>query len=113
MLNQEPPFVWWCKWKHEIGVFLLPCTPSNRGLVFENVMKVHECMEISRPVLEAMRRAGVRLDDVRYLDMYKRFLSMKRDCLKVTYIAEKLSEEYNIKPRQFYYIVKKMESVIE
>ena len=52
-------------------------------------MKVHECMEISRPVLEAMRRAGVRLDDVRYLDMYKRFLSMKRDCLKVTYIAEK------------------------
>ena len=70
-------------------------------------MKVHECMEISRPVLEAMRRAGVRLDDVRYLDMYKRFLSMKRDCLKVTYIAEKLSEEYNIKPRQFYYIVKK------
>lgn len=77
------------------------------GGFFENVMKVHECMEISRPVLEAMRRAGVRLDDVRYLDMYKRFLSMKRDCLKVTYIAEKLSEEYNIKPRQFYYIVKK------
>lgn len=76
-------------------------------------MKVHECMEISRPVLEAMRRAGVRLDDVRFLDMYKRFLTMKRDCLKVTYIAEKLSEEYNIKPRQFYYIVKKMESVIE
>lgn len=75
-------------------------------------MKVHECMEISRPVLEAMRRAGVRLDDVRYLDMYKRFLLMKRDCLKVTYIAEKLSEEYQIRPRKFYYILKKFDSVV-
>ena len=75
-------------------------------------MKVHECIEISRPVLEAMRRAGVRLDDVRYLDMYKRFLSMKRDCLKVTYIAEKLSDEYQIRPRKFYYILKKFDSVV-
>ena len=75
-------------------------------------MKVHECMEISRPVLEAMRRAGVRLDDVRYLDMYKRFLTMKRDCLKVTYIAEKLSDEYQIRPRKFYYILKKFDSVV-
>lgn len=70
-------------------------------------------MEISRPVLEAMRRAGVNLDDVKYLEMYKRFLAMKGEGLKVSYIAEKLSDEYNIKPRQFYYIVKKMESVIE
>lgn len=76
-------------------------------------MKVHECIEISRPILEAMRRAGVNLDDVKYLEMYKRFLTMKGEGLKVSYIAEKLSEEYNIKPRQFYYIVKKMESVIE
>ena len=40
-------------------------------------MKVHECIEISRPILEAMRRAGVNLDDVKYLEMYKRFLTMK------------------------------------
>ena len=49
-------------------------------------MKVHECIEISRPILEAMRRAGVNLDDVKYLEMYKRFLAMKGEGLKVLYL---------------------------
>ena len=75
-------------------------------------MKVHECIEISRPILEAMRRAGVNLDDVKYLEMYKRFLTMKGEGLKVSYIAEKLSDEYQIRPRKFYYILKKFDCVV-
>lgn len=75
-------------------------------------MKVHECIEISRPILEAMRRAGVNLYDVKYLEMYKRFLTMKGEGLKVSYIAEKLSDEYQIRPRKFYYILKKFDSVV-
>lgn len=75
-------------------------------------MKVHEALTLSKPILDKMRQAGVKIDDVQYISMYEDYLSMKREGVKVSYIAEKLSEEYKIKPRKFFYIIKKFDSAI-
>ncbi len=75
-------------------------------------MKVHEALTLSKPILDKMRQAGVKIDDVQYISMYEDYRSMKREGVKVSYIAEKLSEEYKIKPRKFFYIIKKFESAI-
>lgn len=75
-------------------------------------MKVHEVLTLSKPILDKMRQAGVKIGDVQYISMYEDYQSMKREGVKVSYIAEKLSEEYKIKPRKFFYIIKKFDSAI-
>ena len=75
-------------------------------------MKVHEVLTLSKPILDKMRQAGVKIGDVQYISMYEDYQSMKREGVKVSFNAEKLSEEYKIKPRKFFYIIKKFDSAI-
>ena len=41
-------------------------------------MKVYELLALNRELIERMCAAGVRLDDVRYVGLYRDYLRMRR-----------------------------------
>lgn len=54
-------------------------------------MKVIEVIDIHRELLKFMQKAGIRLSDVSYIELYEDYQSMTRQGLKVTYIVAYLS----------------------
>lgn len=70
-------------------------------------MKVIEVIEIHRELLKFMQKAGIRLSDVSYIELYEDYQSMTRQGLKVTYIVAYLSEKYSVSVRKVYMLVKR------
>ena len=70
-------------------------------------MKVFELINFSRELLMKLRAAGVRLDDVRYVDLYADYTSMRRDECKVSYIVAVLAGRYGVSERKVYSILKR------
>lgn len=75
-------------------------------------MKVRDYLYNVKSVLESVKNMGLKLDDIQYLDMFDKYIEMKKRGDKITYIAELLSAEYGIKQRTFFYLVKKFDSNI-
>lgn len=64
-------------------------------------------INFSRELLMKLGAAGVRLDDVRYVDLYADYTSMRRDECKVSYIVAVLAERYGVSERKVYSILKR------
>ena len=73
-------------------------------------MKVYEILEFNRELLERLGRAGIRLDDVRYVDLYADYRRMVGDGCKVTYVMAFLSRKYGVCERKAYSLVKRLKS---
>lgn len=73
-------------------------------------MKVFELINFNREMLTKLRKAGVRLDDVRYVDLYADYTSMRRDECKVSYIVAVLAERYGVSERKVYSVLKRFGS---
>ena len=67
-------------------------------------------INFSRELLMKLRAAGVRLDDVRYVDLYADYTSMRRDECKVSYIVAVLAERYGVSERKVYSVLKRFGS---
>ena len=65
-------------------------------------MKVYELLALNRELIERMCAAGVRLDDVRYVGLYRDYLRMKGAGGKVSYIVAVLAERYGVSERKVY-----------
>ena len=59
-------------------------------------MKVIELLKLNRELLKTFREAGIRLEDVKYIDLYNEFRTMHAQNIKVSYIVATLAEKYNI-----------------
>lgn len=70
-------------------------------------MKVYELLALNRELLERMCAAGVRMDDVRYVGLYRDYLRMKGAGGKVSYIVAVLAERYGVSERKVYSILKR------
>ena len=70
-------------------------------------MKVFELVALNRELLERMCAAGVRMDDVRYVGLYRDYLRMKGAGGKVSYIVAVLAERYGVSERKVYSILKR------
>ena len=70
-------------------------------------MKVYELLALNRELIERMCAAGVRLDDVRYVGLYRDYLRMKGAGGKVSYIVAVLVERYGVSERKVYSILKR------
>lgn len=70
-------------------------------------MKVYELLALNRELLERMCAAGVRLDDVRYVGLYRDYLRMKGAGGKVSYIVAVLAERYGVSERKVYGLLKR------
>ena len=70
-------------------------------------MKVIEVMKLSREILETLQKSCIKIDDVRYLQMYSDYEKMANAGGKMSYIVATLVDNYHVSERQVYYVVKR------
>lgn len=70
-------------------------------------MKVIEMLKLSRNWLEMLQKACIRVEDVRFIELYDDYLSMISCRNKISYIVAVLSEKYRISERKVYYLLKR------
>lgn len=73
-------------------------------------MKVIELLKLNRGLLDVCNEAGIRLDDVRYIDLYNDYCRMAAQGDKVSYIVASLAERYHVCERKVYALVKRYRS---
>lgn len=65
-------------------------------------MKVIEILNLNRELLIYFQKAGIRLDDVQYIDLFNEYRSMSAQGEKVSYIVARLASEYAVSERKVY-----------
>lgn len=73
-------------------------------------MKVFELINFNRELLKKLQDAGIRLDDVRYINLYSDYVDMYQQGEKVSYIVATLSEKYAVSERKVYGLLKRFQS---
>lgn len=59
-------------------------------------MKVIEILKLNRELLKFCCDAGIRLDDIRYIDLFNDYNRLLADGEKITYIVAALAEKYGV-----------------
>ena len=73
-------------------------------------MKVIDVLRFNRELLEKIARAGIRLDDIRYIDLFSDYMAMKSRGEKITYIVSILAFRYSISERKVYSLIKHLQN---
>lgn len=76
-------------------------------------MTVYEALILNRDMLGRLRQAGVRLDDIGYIDLFAEFRDMVEAGCKVTYAIHALSDKYGVSVRSIYSIVARMHKPLQ
>lgn len=64
-------------------------------------MKVIEIINFNRELLKKLQEAGVRLEDVQYVELYSEYMYRTSQGEKVSYVVAVLSEKYSVSERRF------------
>lgn len=70
-------------------------------------MKVIEIINFNRELLKKLQEAGVRLEDVQYVELYSEYMYRTGQGEKVSYVVAVLSEKYSVSERTIYALVKR------
>lgn len=70
-------------------------------------MKVIELLKIDQLVLRLLQESCVRVDDVRFVELYEEYQRILKEGYKVSYAVTLLAEKYGISERKVYYLIKK------
>lgn len=73
-------------------------------------MKIIDVLYFNRELINKLKVAGVRLEDVQYVDLYSDYKDMLEKGEKVSYIVAVLSERYGICERKVYALIKRFQS---
>lgn len=73
-------------------------------------MKVIELLKLNRELLTICRSAGIRLDDVRYIELYNDYARLLAEGEKTTYIVAALAEKYGVCERKVYDLIRRFKS---
>lgn len=73
-------------------------------------MKVIEILKLNKGLLNVFQNVGIRVEDVRYIDLYNDYKSMLDDGEKVSYIVAFLSDRYHVSERKVYALIKWLQS---
>ncbi|WP_418991864.1 hypothetical protein [Alistipes sp.] len=68
-------------------------------------MKVHEILRQHADLLRTLARAGVAIEDVRYIPLWRDYDRLRHDGFKIAYIVAYLCDTYEISERTVYRIV--------
>ena len=71
-------------------------------------MKVYEIMFLMPELLKVLYECGIKSEDYKWIEMYRKYLDMKAMGHKTSYTVAVLSEEYKICERKVYKVLKKM-----
>ncbi|MDE6113536.1 MAG: hypothetical protein K2G49_00570 [Muribaculum sp.] len=72
-------------------------------------MKVIEILKLNEGLLNVLQRVGIRVDDVRYVDLYNDYRLLIEKGEKVSYIVAVLSSKYNVSERTVYGLLKRLQ----
>jgi hypothetical protein len=75
-------------------------------------MKRIDLVEFNKELFQKLQRAGVKLEDYRYCDLYRDYRQMLSEGTKRTAVAVIVGERYNLSPRQVYNIINHLESPV-
>lgn len=70
-------------------------------------MKVIELLKLNRQMLGVCRDVGICPDDVRFIDLYNDYCTMRSMGDKVSYIVAVLSVRYRVSERKVYSLLKR------
>lgn len=73
-------------------------------------MKVIEILNLNKSLLNVCLEAGVKVDDVRYIDLYNDYHTLVSQGEKVSYIVALLGERYGVSERKVYSVIKRMQT---
>ena len=73
-------------------------------------MKVIEILNFNRELLKRFQVAGIRLEDVSYIDLYADYTRLLNQGEKVSYVVAVLAEKYSVSERKIYALVKRFQS---
>lgn len=64
---------------------------------------------MNKGLLKIFQAAGIRVDDVRYIDLYNDYRTMLDGGEKVSYIVAVLSDRYSVSERKVYGLLKHLQ----
>lgn len=70
-------------------------------------MTLFEALKFNREPLEIIAGLGGKPDDIRYIDLYAEYESMKSKGEKTTYIVLFLANKYSVCERKIYDVIKR------
>lgn len=70
-------------------------------------MKVFEILNFNREPLKRLKQAGIRIEDVEYIDLYNDYRVMLGGGEKVSYIVATLADRYHVSERKVYTLIKR------
>lgn len=73
-------------------------------------MKVIELLKLNRQLLNVCRAEGIRINDVRYIELYNGYRHMLAIGDKVSYIVALLAVRYNVSERKVYSLIKRLQA---
>lgn len=76
-------------------------------------MVVIDALKFNRELLERMRCAGVRMEDVRYIDLYMDVKRMTDAGDKKTYAVAVAADRYKVSERLVYDIVRRFDTPLQ
>lgn len=73
-------------------------------------MKVIEILNLNKELLKNFQKAGIRMDDVQYIDLFNEYRVLLTQGEKVSYIVAILATKYNISERKVYDLIRRFKS---
>lgn len=70
-------------------------------------MTIYEALKFYKEPYMRLVELGVTATDIRLVDLYADYLSMRGEGLKVTYIVATLAERYHVCERKVYALIKR------
>lgn len=72
-------------------------------------MKIAEILFLCADFMKILHKYGVRMDDYKYVELYKDYCNMRLCGDKTSYIVAVLADHYKICERQVYKVLKKLD----
>lgn len=73
-------------------------------------MKVIEILNLNKELLKNIQKAGIRLDDVQYIDLFNEYRTLLAQGEKVSYTVAVLANRYGISERKVYDLIRRFKS---
>lgn len=75
-------------------------------------MKVIDLLKLHKSLLKFFMDTGIRIEDVRYIDLYNDYKTLLDNGNKVSYIVILLSVRYNVSERNVYSLIKRFSLIV-
>lgn len=76
-------------------------------------MLVVNLVQIGRDLMKLLSDNDIKINDYKYLNLYKEYTEMERDGNKISYIVAVLSERYSISESSIYRILQRFNKAVK